>query len=318
MGSVLVADHPDFIPGRWYMVNCYAKKGKFAEARKECEAILKLNPEHVQAKEYLVSLDKANAQIYEAAGSRFELTAKKAGFKTAKGKNFTLYTDAGGAKAASLKGDVAVDIDNLMRQFSVDSLGRDLTIYMISTSDAYQRFVTDSIVKAGTPYGFSVSPAGLIVVNLQLGYGTFIHELTHILLYRKFGEVPTWISEGVSSLYESFNVHPDGRVSGGINWRLPILQKVIGTSRYISLKTLLSTDDWSKWWAKPGTAAPTGEARYLMYYLQEKTLLDRFLNEYGSRRKDDPSSIRLLEELLGMPLEKFEPIWQDWVQQLSE
>ena len=158
-----------------------------------------------------------------------------------------------------------------------------------------------------TPYGYYSPEASALIMNVS-GLGTLSHELVHPYMEANFPNVPSWFNEGLASLYE-YPGERKGHIIGHVNWRLPNLKKEIRAGTLPSLVQLLSTGrdefynaDWDAY----------AQARYLMYYLQEKGKLRDFYVKFLADTKDHTGRAAL-EEVLGEDLNTFDPKWRKWV-----
>src|SRR5205814_1971965 len=70
-----------------------------------------------------------------------------------------------------------------------------------------------------------------MVMNAGLGLGTLTHELVHPLVEADFPDAPTWLNEGIASLYEAPLLPRRGEVHGAKNWRHPRLLRALGDPR---------------------------------------------------------------------------------------
>jgi hypothetical protein len=75
-----------------------------------------------------------------------------------------------------------------------------------------------------TSAGFYNHATRTLTINLSTGTGTLVHEFTHALHFSDMearGQMhPTWVREGLGSLYEESDPKED-RLDGLVNWRLP-------------------------------------------------------------------------------------------------
>lgn len=93
-----------------------------------------------------------------------------------------------------------------------------------------------------TPFGFYSSHKRLMVMNISLGAGTLVHELVHAFVEASFPGCPSWLNEGLGSLYEAC-AERRGKIHGLVNWRLPGLQQAIRAATLPPLRELLALDD---------------------------------------------------------------------------
>jgi len=161
-----------------------------------------------------------------------------------------------------------------------------------------------------TPYGYYSSEAGALIMDISTGGGTLVHEIVHPFVAANLPGCPDWFNEGLGSLYEQSSER-EGAIVGLTNWRLPGLQEAVRAGRAPALAELLATSQDEFYGAKSGLYY--AEARYLLYYLQEKGLLGRFYRALAAGRAADPTGRAALEEILGQDLAAFEPAWKKFV-----
>ena len=167
-----------------------------------------------------------------------------------------------------------------------------------------------------TPYGYYSSAHKALIMNIETGGGTLVHEIVHPFIEANFPECPAWFNEGLGSLYEQSG-EQDGHIYGYTNWRLPGLQSAIKERAVPSFKTLTATDTREFYYEDKGTNY--AQARYLLYYLQERGLLVKFYKEFYQNRKTDPTGYQTLQKVLNEPdMDAFQKKWEKFVLELSE
>ena len=147
-----------------------------------------------------------------------------------------------------------------------------------------------------TPFGYFSSHHGALVMNIATGGGTLVHEIVHPFMASNFPECPSWFNEGLASLYEQCGDR-GGHIYGYTNWRLNGLQEAIRKKKVPPFKTLCSTTTHQFYSEDPGTNY--SQARYLCYYLQERSLLVKYYHEFRRAAKDDPGGYDTLKKVLG-------------------
>jgi len=166
-----------------------------------------------------------------------------------------------------------------------------------------------------TPYGYASSKHGVLVMNISTGGGTLVHEIVHPFIAANFPACPSWFNEGLASLYEQ-SAERDGQIVGLTNWRLEGLQNAIERGSLPTFKTLTSTTTGQFYDQDPGSNY--AQARYLLYYLQEKGLLRTYYRAFVANQKTDPTGYKTLQTVLGATdMAAFQRDWQDWVMTLS-
>ena len=78
--------------------------------------------------------------------------------------------------------------------------------------------------KPYTPYGYYSAQHRALVMNIATGGGTLVHEIVHPFMAANFAACPSWINEGLASLYEQSG-EENGQIKGFVNWRLDGLQR---------------------------------------------------------------------------------------------
>lgn len=169
--------------------------------------------------------------------------------------------------------------------------------------------------KPNTPYGYYSSAHKALIMNINTGGGTLVHEIVHPFVEADFPDAPAWLNEGLGSLFEQCGER-DGHIVGFPNWRLPGLQEAIGRHVVPSFKELTSTTTKQFYDEDPGTNY--AQARYLSYYLQEQGLLVRFYKEFRANHAADPTGFATLQKVLGeRDMDAFKARWEQWVMRLS-
>ena len=168
--------------------------------------------------------------------------------------------------------------------------------------------------KPDTPYGYFSESDKALVMNIDTGGGTLVHEIVHPFVAANFPDCPAWFNEGLGSLYEQSGER-NGRIIGRTNWRLPGLQEAIRKERVPSFKTLCSTTTEEFYEKDRGTNY--AQARYLLYYLQQQGLLRKFYHRFYANRKKDPTGYATLQEILGRnDMAAFQRDWEAYVLKL--
>ncbi len=157
-----------------------------------------------------------------------------------------------------------------------------------------------------TPYGFYLPSRRAMVMNIKPGYGTLVHELVHPYVAKNCPTCPAWLNEGLASLFERPR-EKDGHLVGLPNWRLPSLKASLKAGTVPSFEKLMAFTDEQFYDDDLGTNY--AQARYLCYWLQEHGLLVKLVRGMQRRGEDDPTGYRLLKELVGPDVAKFEKQW---------
>ncbi len=165
-----------------------------------------------------------------------------------------------------------------------------------------------------TPFGYYSSADGALVMNIATGGGTLVHEIVHPFMESNFPACPSWLNEGLGSLYEQSSSQ-NGRIVGLTNWRLAGLQRAIARNNLPSFGQLCSTTTHQFYRADPGTNY--AQARYLCYYLQQQGLLRKFYHDFVANHQSDPTGYQTLKKTLGADdMEAFQKEWEAYVMKL--
>jgi hypothetical protein len=172
-----------------------------------------------------------------------------------------------------------------------------ITVLLFSGEASYDRYARRLFADEGiSVYGYYKPAVRTLVMNINTGGGTLVHELTHALIDFDFPRVPDWFNEGLASLHEQcrFREGADGPwIEGLPNWRLAALQEAVQQGRLGSIERLATSDDFRG----PQEALNYAQARYLCMYLQERGLLAKFYREFRENQERDPSGAKTLAAL---------------------
>jgi hypothetical protein len=186
-------------------------------------------------------------------------------------------------------------------------------IWIFNGDESYRRNTSALFAETpSTPYGYTSPCRHALIINAGLGNGTLVHEMVHALLEANFPRAPVWLDEGLASLYEQ-PTDKDGHLWGLPNWRLPGLQKAIRAHRALPLPALLAASR-GEFYDDDKTGLYYAEARYLLYYLQDRGLLVRFYYAFEAAQADDPTGAETLKAMLGeADLAAWQPRWETFV-----
>ena len=202
-------------------------------------------------------------------------------------------------------------VDRLKAAYFERDPDRVIEIWLFRDGESYRRHAKALFGdEPSTPYGYYSSDAGALIMDISTGGGTLVHEIVHPFVAANLPGCPDWFNEGLGSLYEQSSERR-GQIVGLTNWRLPALQEAIRARRAPPLAELVATSQDEFYGAKSGVYY--AEARYLLYYLQEKGLLPRFYRALAAGVAEDPTGRAALEEVVGEDLAAFEPAWKKFV-----
>ena len=91
-----------------------------------------------------------------------------------------------------------------------------ISVYLFGDKVGYESFCTQ---KFNAPciahFGFYSPGERYMVMNAGLGLGTLTHEIVHPLVESDFPNAPTWLNEGVASVFEQPQLPRPGEIHGG-------------------------------------------------------------------------------------------------------
>lgn len=191
-----------------------------------------------------------------------------------------------------------------------------ILILLFESDEPYRRLSKKWFGSGDVPhFGYYRHSQRVMVMNVATGTGTLVHELTHALIEPDFPGVPSWFNEGLASLYEQCVLEPDS-IRGLVNWRLPALQKAIRENKLRSIEQLIGDNDFYR---TDLVGLNYAQARYLLFYLQEKHLLRDFYRHFRDHVTDDPDGLKSLRQVISpQPLAEFEQDWRKWVLELAD
>jgi len=189
---------------------------------------------------------------------------------------------------------------------------RPVRILLFDGRDSYARFAKGDYPGGDFPYfGYYSHADERMVMNIQTGGGTLVHELTHALIAWDFPAVPSWFNEGLASLHEQCMVGERG-IAGLTNWRLPALQKAIASGKLRPLRELVSRRDFYG----QQSGLNYAQARYFCMYMQERGLLGKFYRHFRGSSGGADADVRAVEHVFGRKIEQVEGDFLAWVKTL--
>lgn len=188
-----------------------------------------------------------------------------------------------------------------------------ITILLFTDDASYREWANRLFRDEKVPhFGYYRPRERTLVMNIDTGSGTLVHELTHALIVYDFPDVPTWFNEGLASLHEQCTIREE-EIVGWVNWRLPVLKKAMAENRLRPLRELLTKDDFY--------GAQLGEnyaqARYFVMYMQEQKLLRQFYVQLRDHHDGQTPSVKAVEAVFGKDLDQVEKAFLAWAATLK-
>lgn len=175
-------------------------------------------------------------------------------------------------------------------------------VYLFEKFDKYKSFVLknyDIEEDDISPYGFYKISKNVIIIRYVNWKGSILHELTHRFIRADFPETPSWFDEGFASLNEK-STFKDGVLTGDFSLRIIPLRRAINEGTYTGLKQLMETNDDELYGKR--TSYYYAQSRYLLMYLQQQGLLEKYYKYFRDNFKIDKTGIKQLQEITGKSL----------------
>lgn len=224
-----------------------------------------------------------------------------------------------GAPNWSAKGSVSF-VERVLTALFTDRFRKDierpLPIYLFGDDASYNayckaRYGNDCI----SIYGFFSPNDYRLVMNLGLGIGTLSHELVHPILDTDFPDAPTWINEGIASLYEAPILPKQGEIHGAKNWRYPQLSAAFFKKKeHTTLPTLFSLSDAQ--FRDDDESLHYAMARYFCQWMDAHGHLWKFYQSWRDDFKNDPTGEKSFRAVTGKSVAEADKEWRVWVQGL--
>jgi hypothetical protein len=189
-----------------------------------------------------------------------------------------------------------------------------ITVYLFPRAEPYNSFCKSEFNE--TPcmsiYGFYQPANRSMVMNAGLGLGTLTHELVHPLVEADFYDAPTWLNEGIASVFEAPVIPRKGEIHGVKNWRYPILREAIRRDpTHVKLSMLFHLSDEEFRGANEGRNYAL--ARYVCQWLDGKGKLWEFYHAYRDGFADDKKGLAAFSKVMEHTPEELDANFQRWL-----
>lgn len=195
---------------------------------------------------------------------------------------------------------------------------RPVAVYLFQSAQPYEHFCRTRLGDACiSPFGFYRPEVRTIVMNAGPGLGTLTHEMVHPLIEADFAAAPTWINEGIASLFEAPVIPRHGEIHGAKNWRLPRLQSALRSSREAPttrLDALFAMNDAA--FRDGDESLHYAMARYVCQWLDEQGKLWPFYRAWRDDAADDPTGEKAFARVTGEQPRDANDAWATWVRRL--
>jgi len=191
-------------------------------------------------------------------------------------------------------------------------------IFLFEKYDNYKEFVMENYdipENDISPYGFYKISKNVIVVRYVSWKGSILHEITHRFIKSDFPNAPSWFEEGFASLNEK-STFKNGNLIGEFSFRILPLRRAINENTYTGIKHLMETDDNELYGKR--TSYYYAQSRYLLMYLQENGLLEKYYKSFRDTYSKDNTGIKQLEDVTGKSIKTLDEELLDYIKSFKQ
>lgn len=191
---------------------------------------------------------------------------------------------------------------------------RAITVYLFPRAQPYNAFCKAEFNEnpCMSIYGFYQPSNRAMVMNAGLGLGTLTHELVHPLVEADFNDAPTWLNEGIASVFEAPVIPRKGEIHGVKNWRYPILREAMRRDPgHVKLSTLfhISDDEFRGDQESRNYAL----ARYVCQWLDSQNKLWDFYHAFRNGYADDHRGLVAFYSVMQKAPEELDAAFERWL-----
>lgn len=191
---------------------------------------------------------------------------------------------------------------------------RAISVYLFPEGKSYEAFCKKQYsAPCIAHYGFYSPQDRYMVMNIGLGAGTLTHEIVHPLVEADFPEAPTWLNEGIASVFEAPVITKPGEIHGVKNWRHPRLKRALtsaGEKDHARLDVMFSMRD--DVFRAENEDLHYAMARYACQWLDERGKLWAFYQRWRDTVATDPTGEKAFKDVVGMTPAEANPVWTKW------
>ncbi len=214
--------------------------------------------------------------------------------------------------------DVRKTIDAMSNNY-VNKLPDKITpIYLFGDYEDYRNFVLKNYDIAEndiSPYGFYKISLNVIVIRYVSWKGSIFHEVTHRFIKADFPEAPSWFDEGFASLNEKANFK-NGNLIADFSLRIIPIRRALEDKTYTGIQHMMETNDEELYGKR--TSFFYGQSRYLLMYLQEEGLLEKFYREFRDTYDTDETGITQIAAVTGRPVTDLEEEYLRYIKSFKQ
>ncbi len=193
-----------------------------------------------------------------------------------------------------------------------------ISVYLFPDAPSYEAYCKKAFKEPCISiYGFYRHDVRAMVMNTGLGLGTLTHELVHPLVATDFPDAPTWINEGIASLFEAPMIPKRGEIHGGKNWRHPRLLRGLSSAseraearldRYFTMP--------DEQFREHHEDLHYAGARYVCQWLDQQNKLWPFYQAWRDGYDDDKTGEKAFAKVMGRAPAEVHDAWERWVRAL--
>ena len=191
---------------------------------------------------------------------------------------------------------------------------RAIGVYLFPEATSYQAYCRAKLGgECDSPFGMYHPNVRRIVMNAGPGLGTLTHELVHPIVESDFPKAPTWINEGIASLFEAPVIPRAGEIHGVKNWRYAkVMSGVAAGTAKLDALFAMSDDEFRDADEKMHYAT----ARYVCQWLDARGLLWPFYRAWRDSVETDATGAKAFERVVGVSPARANAAWTAWVKAL--
>jgi hypothetical protein len=195
---------------------------------------------------------------------------------------------------------------------------RAISVFLFPSAAPYEAFCRARFSEPClSKYGFYRPAERAMVMNAGLGLGTLTHELVHPLVEADFPDAPTWLDEGIASLFEAPVMPRPGEVHGAKNWRHPRLLRALADPKERPRATVDALFSMSDRTFRDGDEdLHYATARYVCQWLDEQDRLWDFYHRFRDGFAADPTGEKAFIASVGRSPRDVREAWIRWVRAL--
>jgi hypothetical protein len=151
------------------------------------------------------------------------------------------------------------------------------------------------------------------LISRDIG-GSLRHEFFHAMHYGHMERLRQphrlWIQEGLASLYEDYDLDPEGAARYLPNHRHNVVKARAKAGRLVQWRLLFEMDG-DRFMARAGALYP--QVRSMFEFVADEGKLGEWYAAYVEHFDEDPGGARAFEAAFDMPVEEVERRWRQWL-----